>query len=313
MAPRSACPHLPPPHGGRDAAGRPADWHLRVAWSIISRAIRNSTSGRSKDPGYDDFYVEFDSPLMQQLRLEAYGKDIGQHSWVTVEDLEADIARLKISDAGRLLDLGCGPGGPLTFVVGLVRCHGSGTDVSAPAIEAGRARAAALGLNELISFQAADSNRPLQFATGSFDAVMSLDVILHLRDRVNAFREVARVLVPSGRFLFTDAGVVSGPVSDEEIRTRAVHGYTQFVPPGFNERALELGGLSLLEVHDRTASLVKNATGRLAARLAHRAELEQLEGDSYFEGQLRYLETVIGLSQRGAMSRVMYLAESPPL
>jgi hypothetical protein len=39
-------------------------------------------------------------------------------------------------------------------------------------------------------------------------------------------------------------------------------------------------------------------------------ELEQLEGSSYFERQQRYLKTVIDLSQRGAMSRFMYLAES---
>jgi len=66
----------------------------------------------------------------------------------------------------------------------------------------------------------------------------------------------------------------------------------------------------VIERNDRTASLLKTATGRLAARLAHRAELEQLEGTDYFERQQRYLETVVALSQRGALSRMSYLAES---
>ena len=265
--------------------------------------------GDSEDRGYDDLFREFDSPLMQQVRLEAYGQDIGQHSWVTAEDLAADIPGLKLFPSSRLLDLGCGPGGPLTFVVGIVGCHGTGTDSSAAAIDAGRTRAAALGLDRLIALQKADSNQPIPFAAGAFDAVMSLDVILHLRDRVEFFREVARVLVPGGRFLFTDAGVVTGSVSGDEIRSRSVHGYTQFVPSGFNESALQLAGLRLLELTDRTASLLQNATGRLSARLAHRLELEQLAGAPYFERQLRYLQAVIGLAQRGAMSRVMYLAE----
>jgi len=32
----------------------------------------------STGPGYDNFYKEFDSPLMQRIRLEVYGRDIGQ-------------------------------------------------------------------------------------------------------------------------------------------------------------------------------------------------------------------------------------------
>jgi SAM-dependent methyltransferase len=269
-----------------------------------------SSSIGSEGRGYDDFYGEFDSPLMRQLRSEGYGRDIGQHSWVSAEELEEDIPRLKLTRSSRLLDLGCGPGGPLAFVTGLVGCHGSGMDLSAKAIAAGRARVASLGLDKLVALREADLNEPIPFASGSFDAVMSLDAILHFRDRLSVFREVARVLIPSGRFLFTDAGVITGAISDEEIRLRATHGYTQFVPPGFNERMLELAGFQLIDRNDRTASLLKNAEGRLGARLAHRAELEQLEGGSYFESQRRYLETVLGLAQRGALARMMYLAES---
>jgi len=260
--------------------------------------------------GYDDLYQDFDSPFQQQLRREAYGKDIGQHSWVTAEELEQDIKRLRISRESCFLDLGCGPGGPLSFIVEHVTCHGNGVDVSTRAITAARACAVALGLQELITLREADLNEPVPFAGGAFDAVISLDVILHLRDRLKVFREVARVLIPGGRFLFTDAGVTTGTVSDEEIRWRSLHGYTQFVSSGYNEQTLELAGFRLTDCEDRTASLLKNATGRLAARLAHREELRKLEGDTHYESQQRYLETVIKMSQNGSVSRLMYLAES---
>jgi SAM-dependent methyltransferase len=156
----------------------------------------------------------------------------------------------------------------------------------------------------------ADLNEPLPFATDSFNSAMSLDVVLHLQDRALLFREVARTLLPGGRFLFTDAGVITGSVSDQEVLRRSVHGHTRFVEPGFNERLLEAVGFRLLETENRTASVLKNAAGRLDARLAHRGELEQLEGRSAFERQQRYLETVVELSQRGAMSRIMYLVET---
>jgi len=257
---------------------------------------------------YDDLYSEFDSPLMRQLRVEAYGRDIGQHSWTTAEELEAGISQLNLSAASRILDLGCGPGGPLCFVVGLVGCHGHGIDRSAEAIAAGRARAAALQLDGLIVLHEGDLNRPIPLPSRSFDAVISLDVVLHLRDRAEFFREVTRMLVPGGRFLFTDAGVVTASISNEEIARRAFHGYTQFVPAGFNERMLELAGLRLLDRTDCTANLVRNATGRSSARLAHRTELQRIEGRARFERQQRYLQTVIELSRRGAMSRIMYCA-----
>jgi SAM-dependent methyltransferase len=269
----------------------------------------NATDG-SEGRGYNDLYKDFDSPFMQQLRLEAYEKDIGQHSWVTAEELERDIPRLKLSRSSRFLDLGCGPCGPLTFIISQVGCHGSGMDLSGEAIAAGRARVASLELDGLVTLQQSDLNEPLPLASGSFDAVVSLDVILHIRDRLKLFREVTRVLVPGGRFLFTDAGVLTRSISDEEVRLRAVHGYTQLAASGLNEQALELTGFRLIDREERTASLLKNAKGRMAARLAHREQLNQREGIAYFERQQRYLETVVELSQRGAVSRMMYLAES---
>ncbi len=259
--------------------------------------------------GYDAIYREFDSPLQRELRREAYGRDIGQHSWVTAEELEADIARLQVSRDSRVLDLGCGPAGPLTFLVAQAGCHAVGADFSQPAITAGSSRVKSQGLEARIALRQANLNDPLPFAAGSFDAVVSLDVILHLRDRAKVFREVARVLLPEGRFLFTDAGVIAGAISDEQIRRRALHGPTQFAPAGFNERVLQQEGFRVLETSDRTPSLLKNATGRMTARLAHRAELEEQESLVAFEQQQQYLETIIELAQNGSLKRLMYLAQ----
>jgi len=259
--------------------------------------------------GYDFLFRLFDSPLMRELRREAYGEDIGQHSWVTAEELRADILRLAVSRSSRFLDLGCGPCGPLATVVSAVGCEGTGADRSAPALEAGRARAASLGLENRISFRRADLDQPLPFESRSFDAAMALDVVLHLEDRARFFREVARI-VDGGRFLLTDAGVKTGSVSVEEARARSVHGVTRLVPPGENEAKLEAAGFRLLETEDRSASVVKNASGRLSAIRAHRRSLEELLGKDELERQVRYLETVRDLSQRGAVSRFMYLAEA---
>jgi SAM-dependent methyltransferase len=258
--------------------------------------------------GYESSYREFDSPLMAQFRREAYGEDIGQHSWVGADELRADIERLGLSRSDRLLDLGCGPCGPLTFVLAAVGCRGAGVECSPAALRAGRARAAWLGVDALLSLHDADLNEPLPFAPRTFDAAMSRDVVLHHRDRSTHLREVARQLPPGGRFLLTDAGVATGAFAADEARKRSVHGHTEFVAAGRIEALLDSAGFRLIETEDRTPSVLRNATGRLAAMQGHRAELERIWGAADFGRKLESLEVAIALARRGAMSRMMYLA-----
>ena len=258
---------------------------------------------------YESFYRDFDSPLMRQVRQEAYGEDIGQHSWVTADQLRADVDRLRLSRSSRLVDLGCGPCGPLTFMLAHVGCTGVGIEQSPSALRVGLVRADSLGVADRFSSTEADLDERLPFDDASFDAAMSIDVVLHLRDRSCLFDEVARVLRPGGRVLFTDAGVVTGAVSNDEIQARSVYGHSQFAPVGWNERLLEAAGLRLLETEDRTASVLTNAGGRLKAIRAHRAELERATSADQVDRQEHNLEVVIGLARRRALSRLMYLAE----
>ena len=258
---------------------------------------------------YQSLYESFDSPLMSQFRIEVYGEDIGQHSWVTAEDLRRDAPRLNLTPAARLLDLGCGPCGPLTFLLKTTGCCGMGLDLSSSAISVGRRRAQFLGVDDRLTVCETDLDNALPVATDTVDAAISLDVILHLRDRLRTFSEIARVLMKGGRFLFTDAAVVTGAISSEEVAIRSVHGFTQFCAPGFNERALEQAGLTLLETEDRTQGILSNARARLEARLRHQADFEQLEGVVGFARYQDYLQSIASMSQRGTLSRLMYLAE----
>lgn len=260
---------------------------------------------------YESFYRTFDSPLMQQVRREAYGEDIGQHSWTSAEELRGDLARLRLSSSSRVVDLGCGPCGPLTFVIAAAGCRGTGVDSSACALRAGRARASARRVDPRLSVAQADLNVLLPFNAGCFDAAMSFDVVLHLPDRLRLFHEVARLLRPGGRFLFTDAGVLTGVVSSEDVRRRSVHGESFYVAPGWNDRLLAAAGLRVIETEDRTGRVLTNASGRLAAMLAHRGELEQQSSPAEFDRYKSYLETVIAMSRAGRLSRVMYLSEKP--
>jgi cyclopropane fatty-acyl-phospholipid synthase-like methyltransferase len=270
------------------------------------------TANAPRADQYESFYRDFDSPLMRQIRSEAYGEDIGQHSWVDADELRRDAGRLRLGPTRRLLDLGCGPCGPLTFLISNFGCAGVGLELSPSAIEVGHGRAAALGIQALFAAEVADLNEGFPSGLGSFDSVLAVDVVLHIRDRQALFRQVAGLLRPGGRFLLTDAGVLTGAASNEELQLRSVHGYTQFAPEGWNEQLLGSARFRLLETEDRTASVMRNANGRLAAMRNHREDLERLSGVASFDIQSRYLTTVADLASRRAVSRRMYLVELPP-
>ncbi|MEO7966097.1 MAG: methyltransferase domain-containing protein [Gemmatimonadaceae bacterium] len=258
---------------------------------------------------YESFYERFDSPLMQRVRSMSYGEDVGQNSWVTANELRADATRLALGAHSRLLDLGCGPCGPLTFLVQTTGCAGTGLDASAAALASGKARADAIGV--ALDLQMHDLNLRLPFDDATFDAIISVDVILHVRDRQPLLREAERVLVPSGRLLFIDAGVVTGAISNDEAQLRSANGLSHFVAVGYNESLIAAAGLQLIETEDRTESVVRVANDRLRALHTYRKELDAMTGREAQARYEQYLQTVHALAARRALSRLMYLAMRP--
>ena len=85
---------------------------------------------------------------------------------------------------------------------------------------------------ERTHFQQADASQPLPFEDASFDAILCIDAINHLPDRLAVLREWRRLLKPGGRMLFTDPLVVTGILSSEEVAIRSSMGLAFFAPAG---------------------------------------------------------------------------------
>lgn len=154
---------------------------------------------------------------------------------------------------------------------------------------------------------AADVMR-LPFADRAFDAVLCVDAINHLPDRLATLREWARLLQPGGRLLFTDPCVITGPIAKAELDVRADLGFYLFVPPGHDERLLPMAGLELLHREDRTAACADIAGRWHAFRAEHAAELEREEGAAWYARRQRFLATAAELARSGRLSRILYVA-----
>ncbi len=96
-----------------------------------------------------------------------------------------------IGEGAAVLEVGCGTGNYITALESLVRCAGWGIDPSEAMLAKARARPTA------VRFRPGRAER-LEFDAASFDLVFSVDVIHHVADRAEYFRQAHRVLRPSG-------------------------------------------------------------------------------------------------------------------
>ena len=97
----------------------------------------------------------------------------------------------------RILDIGCGIGGP---VFEMAKTHGAevvGIDLEAPLIERARQDAQKHGLSERCTFQTVEVG-PLPFDDHSFDVVISSGAFTQIADKSGILGESFRVLRPGG-------------------------------------------------------------------------------------------------------------------
>jgi SAM-dependent methyltransferase len=257
---------------------------------------------------YNTSYDKFSAEVQQVVRSETYGEDIGQSSWMTAAELRHFMALLSLNQSSAVLEIGSGSGGPALFLAEAIGCQVTGLDINEFGINNSNELARERNLDSRARFQLADASQPLPFKQNTFDAIISNDAMCHVPKRLAVLKEWYRVLKPGGRMLFTDALVITGLVSHEEIARRSSVGYYYYVSPGVNEKMIERAGFELISCDDLTSSAATVSRRWHDARANHREEMIRIEGESNFEGLQEFLWCVHALTSEGRLSRYMYLA-----
>ncbi len=256
-------------------------------------------------------YRHFTDPVSEAVRKETFGADIGQNSWLTVDEYERLLPWLDLSESDHVLEVASGSGGPALYVAHTSGCRVTGVDANESAVAVASQAAAAARASERVRFQVADANSELPFADESFEALLCIDAMNHFPQRLDVFREWRRVLRPGRRALFTDPVVITGPVTSDELARRSSIGLFLFVPPGVNERLIEQAGLRLVRQEDVTENAALVAGRWRRAGQAHEKDMRRIEGGERFEGLQVFFEAVHCLTGEKRLSRMAYVVEKP--
>ena len=258
---------------------------------------------------FDSTYTHFTDRVLEAIRKDTFGVDIGQNSWVTVEEYERLLPWLSLSADHHALEIASGSGGPALYLARSTGCRVTGIDANEGGVATASQMAARAGEAQRVRFSVADANAELPFEDGTFDALLCIDSMKHFPNRPEVLREWHRVLRAGGRALFTDPVVVSGPVTNDELALRSSIGLFLFVPPGVNERLIGQAGFRLLH-HEDVSDNAALVSGRwLRARQARKEELLRIEGELRFEGLQRFFEAVHNLTSQKRLSRIAYVTE----
>jgi SAM-dependent methyltransferase len=154
--------------------------------------------------GYDAFYAAWGrSPTLRRIwRDQITGSDYPEAfahiSLLPLAQLRALAAGLQLGAGQLLVDLACGAGGPGLWIAKELGARLVGRDLSPVAVRRATERADEVGMRERAEF-APGSFEQTGLASGSADAIMTVDALHYAPDKAAALGEMARILRPGGR------------------------------------------------------------------------------------------------------------------
>jgi SAM-dependent methyltransferase len=179
------------------------------------------------EPDISTHYAHGDLTAAIRGGIESLGKTVNS---VTTDDLapvdefhvggrpasEHFLGQLGFTPGSRILDVGCGLGGPARFSASQYHCRVDGIDLTPEYVETGQEICKWVGLSDRITLRQG-SALSMPFETGAFDGAYMLHVGMNIEDKAKLCTEVARVLRPGAMFgiydvMITGEGELAFPV-----------------------------------------------------------------------------------------------------
>jgi SAM-dependent methyltransferase len=183
----------------------------------------------------------------------------------------------------RVVDLGCGLGGPARTLAEQCGWIVVGLDLSEAYLEAAAAFSTAVGLSAQTQFELADAQH-IPHAADEFDLAWMQHASMNIPDKARLIREIRRVLRAGGAFAFYEIFSQPGaqltyplPWADDEQLNFLISA-AEF------RRRLSSAGFHIVQWQDHTSDLITWGENRLVSRdagLPNLPELDLVIGDDY--------------------------------
>jgi hypothetical protein len=79
---------------------------------------------------FDNTYSHFTEQVLEAIRKETFGKDIGQNSWLTADEYDRFISWLRLVPEHHVLEVASGSGGPALYLAHQTSCYVTGIDAN---------------------------------------------------------------------------------------------------------------------------------------------------------------------------------------
>src|ERR1700757_585656 len=119
--------------------------------------------------------------------------------------------RIAVTEQSRVLDVGCGIGGPARYLAHTYGCRVDGIDLTPELIETGRVLTKRCRLADRVALRVGNALE-LPYSEQTFDVVWCQNVAMNIADKDALLAGVYRVLKPGGLFTSTEYSV--GPGGD---------------------------------------------------------------------------------------------------
>ena len=190
---------LPPAFESLAAKGLAAQeegiWRLTPAGLAMAGELR-----RLRPPiwyWYKEFYTAIEhSPAFSEYCRRVFGRDLGQHGFSNLQQLQRMLEIVRLQPSTRMLDIGCGNGKIAEYISDLTGAIVTGIDYIPEAIAQAVQRTQPKA--ERLQFEIGNLET-LELAEASFNFILSIDSIFFGQDLTTTLARLKALLAPRGQ------------------------------------------------------------------------------------------------------------------
>jgi ubiquinone/menaquinone biosynthesis C-methylase UbiE len=156
----------------------------------------------------------------------------------------------------RVLDVGCGLGGPARMLAAEFGSKVTGLDLTPEFIRSAKLLSELVGLGELTTFVQGDALN-LPFADNSFDVVWTQHVQMNIENKEKFYSEITRVLAPGGTFIYYDIFSKNGEALLFPVPWADNESLSSLISTKKINELLEKEGLEKIKTKDQTPEAIQ--------------------------------------------------------